>query len=210
MKELGIPLFSGNITHDNTIVLTEDNYISVLEANNLTSNLNANSNYFQTKDIMDILYNHLRSENIKYNIITANPFKERFNNNNDLFIHIRLTDMTTYNPGINYYLHAISLIQFDKLYIATDDVHHPIIATISNKYPETLIVNMDPVKTIQFGSTCKNLILSYGSFSAIIAYIAFNSNNIYYPDIIYRNEGGCDMFSIPGWTMINKESYLTL
>ena len=44
------------------------------------------------------------------------------------------------------------------------------------------LLHYNEIDTIQFGSTCKNIILSHGSFSAMIGNLSFYSN-IYYPKI---------------------------
>jgi len=54
-----------------------------------------------------MIYNYLHFNIIKSNIIQKNKFKERYNNNNDLFIHIRLGDIEHFSPGIDYYLKSI-------------------------------------------------------------------------------------------------------
>lgn len=179
IQSLGIKLFIGEHKHDNTIQLTEENYNSILTQDTLTSNVDPNSNFFQTKEITNKIYSHLHRDDIKTTIINCNPFNERYNMNNDLFIHIRLSDASTWNPGLEYYLKAITLITFDKLYISSDDLNHIIIKTIVDTYPNTVLLNYDETKTFQYGSTCKNIILSHGSFSAIIGYLAFFSN-VYY------------------------------
>jgi hypothetical protein len=140
---------------------------------------------------------------VQNNIIDNNQFKERYDSNNDLFIHIRLDDATKWNPGINYYLKAISGLNFNKLYISTDTKEHIIINQIKNKYPETIILNYDEVTTINFGSTCKHVILSHGSFSAIIGYLSFFSNT-YYPEYETNKIWYGDMFSINGWNKISN------
>ena len=48
------------------------------------------------------------------------------------------------------------------------------------------LINYNEIDTIHFGSTCKNVILSHGSFSAIIGYMAFYSN-VY----CYKNNTWC-------------------
>jgi hypothetical protein len=141
------------------------------------------------------------NNNEKQNIINANPFKERYNSNNDLLIHIRLGDVEHLNPGGNYYLNAISNIKFDNLYITSDTKEHSIIQEIIEKYPNTTIIDYDEIKTIQFASTCKNIILSNGTFSAIIGYLAFYST-IYYPEMEPDKRWHGDIFSINGWIKI--------
>ena len=201
IKELGIDLFVGKNIYNNTIVLSEENYLSILNNDSLNSNVDPNSSFFQTKEITNLLYEYLQHDKIKSNIMNKNPFNDRYNKNNDLFIHIRLTDVAHFNPGIQYYLKTISTIEFDKLYISTDDKNHDIIRNIFEMYPNTILVEFNEINTFQFASTCKNIILSHGSFSAIIGYLSFFSN-IYYPE--YENDKIWygDMFTINGWNKI--------
>jgi hypothetical protein len=151
---------------------------------------------------MNLLYSHLHSEKIKNNIIRRNPYNDRYKTNNDLFIHIRLTDVSQNNPGSKYYLNAIKMVNYDNIYISTDEKTHPIIGEIIEVYPSIIIIDSDEIRTIQFSSTCKNIILSHGSFSAIIGYLSFFSN-IYYPEYDYGKIWYGDMFSINGWNKVN-------
>jgi hypothetical protein len=195
---LGICLYSGNKTYDHCRSLNDDNYFTIYNCDNVNYNLDANKNYFQTKEITNFIYDYLHMDSIKTNIIEKNPYKMRYKLNNDLFIHIRLTDVSHFNPGINYYLNAIKNIAFDNLYISSDDINHTIIKTIVNLYPNTKLLSYDEITTIQFASTCKHIILSHGSFSAIIGYLAFFST-IYYPEYELNKIWYGDMFSIKDW-----------
>jgi hypothetical protein len=199
--DLGIRLFIGENRYNNTIDLTDENYFCILEQNILNNNIDPNNSFFQTKDITKYLHKYLNYEENKQFIINKNTFKENYNTNNDLFIHIRLTDASCWNPGLEYYLKGILHINFDKLYITSDDLSHIIIKEITNKYPSTILLTYDEINTIQFGSTCKHIILSHGSFSAIIGYLAFFSN-IYYPTYEKDKIWYGDMFSIDGWNKI--------
>jgi hypothetical protein len=206
ITKLGINLFIGKNKFNTIEELTDDNYFDIYENNELKFNLNSNNNYFQSKKITNFLYNYLHSDLIKQPIINKNPYKERYNNNNDLFIHIRLTDVEKYNPGINYYMKAILFNNnnnnnIDTIYISSDNTNHTIIKEIINKYPKTKIINYNEINTFQFGSTCKNIILSHGSFSAIIGYLGFFSN-VYYPEYENNKKWYGDMFSIDGWTKL--------
>lgn len=182
-NELGINLFCGTKKYNKTVIVKNNNYIDILnKSEQIEYNLDLNSDYFQTEEIINLIYKYLNLEENKQNIINHNPFKDRYNNNNDLFIHIRLGDVANRNPGIQYYLKVIKQISFENLYIASDSLEHSIIQNIQKIYPNAILVNKTPVETIQFGSTCKNIILSHGSFSAVIGYVAFFSNYIYYPN----------------------------
>lgn len=205
IQSLGINLFIGKNKFNSIKELNDTNYFDIYESNELKTNLNPNNNFFQTKKITNFLYNYLHSDLIKQTIINKNPYKERYNNNNDLFIHIRLTDVEKYNPGINYYMKAIlfnnNKNNINTIYISSDNTNHSIIKQIINKYPKTKIINYNEIKTFQFGSTCKNIILSHGSFSAIIGYLGFFSN-VYYPEYESNKKWYGDMFSIDGWTKL--------
>jgi hypothetical protein len=127
-SQLGINLFIGTNIYSDTNELNELNYFDIYNASNITYNLNPNNNFFQTPEISIIMRDYLHSDIIKSNIIEKNKFKEKYNNNNDLFIHIRLGDVTHNNPGLDYYLNAIKeLNNFDNIYIASDTLTHDII-----------------------------------------------------------------------------------
>lgn len=202
INKLGINLFSGDNTYKSVKELNDNNYFTIYNCDDLNYDLNPNNSYFQTKEITNFLYNHLHKDIIKSQIIEKNVFKERYNNNNDLLIHIRLTDAAQFNPGINYYLNTIKMINFENMYISTDDKNHNIIKKISELYPNSQLINYDEINTFQFSSTCKNIILSHGSFSAVIGYLAFFSN-IYYPEYEKNKIWYGDMFSINNWTKIS-------
>jgi hypothetical protein len=207
IQKLGIELFCGNKNHKETVVLKDDNYFDILSRNSFSCNLNPNNNYFQTKEITNYLFSYLHKTETQSNIIRNNAFKSRYKTNNDIFVHIRLGDIARHSPGVAYYLKAIREIgEFDQLIIASDDIKHPLIREIVEQYPMAQLnpeLN-DEISTIQFGSTCKNVILSHGSFSAIIGYLAFFSN-VYYPQYESGKIWYGDMFSVPGWNEIKKD-----
>jgi len=202
INKLGIELFSGSNSYDLIQDLTDDNYFTVYNIDELNYNLNPNNNYFQTKEITNFLYNYLHTDKIKSTIIGNNPFKERYTTNNNLFIHIRLTDAAHFNPGITYYINAIKNIIFDKLYISTDDKNNNIITELLKLYPYSILFDTDEIATFQFASTCKHIILSHGSFSALIGYLSFFSN-IYYPEYELDKIWYGDMFSIDNWIKLS-------
>jgi hypothetical protein len=198
INKLGIELFNGNNSYNSIQYLTDNNYFTIYNSDKLNYNLNPNDNFFQTKEITNFLYTYLHTEKVKSSIIDNNPFNDRYNNNNDLFIHIRLGDVAHYNSGIKYYINAIKKIHFDNLYISTDDKNHNIIIDLLQLYPYAQLINYDEIATFQFASTCKHIILSHSSFSAVIGYLSFFSN-IYYPEYELNKIWYGDMFSIDKW-----------
>lgn len=198
IKQLGIDLFCGKNIFKNEMALRDETYFKIYDSTCLDHNLYPDMSFFQTKEIINFVYNYLHTDKIKSNIIEKNPFKDRYNTNNDLFIHVRLTDVERFNPGINYYLNTISKINFENIYIASDDTKHNIIKQILEKYPNAKIIDYNEIETIQFGSTCKNIILSHGTFSSVIGYLAFFST-VNYPEYDIEKHWHGDIFSIDGW-----------
>lgn len=203
IETLGIELFCGKKLHSTIKILTNENYLDIYNATDLKCNLQPNLSYFQTKEICNFIFKHLRTDEVMSNIISKNQFQKQYNANNDLFIHVRLNDVANENPGIAYYAKTIKTIQYEKFYISTDDKTHAITLELLQLHPHATLFDADEITTFQFASTCKHVILSHGSFSAIIGYLSFFSN-VYYPE--YKpNEIWCgDMFSIDDWTKVVK------
>ena len=203
-NELGIELHHGPNKYNQTNRVTDKEVLELMtEPKTVRYNLNVNKTYCQTQGITDILFKELRL-NMK-SIMDKNPYKERYENNNDLFLHIRLADAKKYNEGIDYYIHCINNIKHDALYIATDNFNDKMIKDIRGLYPAAKLVEKNPIQTIQFGSTCKYIALSHGTFSAMIGYLGFFST-VYYP--IRKKSGWCPMslFENKGWTCIDVSS----
>ena len=179
IQKIGIPLFVGENKYNNTIKLTDDNYFDILNKIQLKSNVDPNKNYFQTKEITDIIHNYLNQEEVENKITNNNPYKSRYGNNNDCFIHIRLSGVEKWNLGFEYYDSILSKLVIDIIYIATDSNNHEIIKQLRQKYKNIKLIGNDLVDIIQFGTTTKHVILSYGTFSALIGYMAYYSN-VYY------------------------------
>jgi hypothetical protein len=62
------------------------------------------------------------------------------------------------------------------------------------------VIDLDEVKTIMFASTCKNIILSGGTFSWLMGFLAFYSEKIYYPKI--KNTWYDDIFVFNDWVQV--------
>ena len=201
ITKIGIELFVGQKKFPNTIILNNENYFSLLNSEQLLDNVDPMSDYFQTDEITKMICQYFLE--IKENIKNKNRFSIRYNCNNDVFIHIRLTDASQHNPGLNYYLYCLSKISFDQIYISTDDYEHHYIKNIISNYPSTRLLYMNEIDTIHFGSTCKHVILSHGSFSAVIGYLSFYSD-IYYLNI---NTTWCpiELFKNKGWISIEEK-----
>lgn len=200
ISKLGIHLFDGINVHKRCIPLNDANYFDIHNCDELNNNLEPNASFFQTKEIIKVLHDHLHTDAVQSQIIEKNPFKHRYNANNDLFVHVRLADAARWNPGIDYYLNAIKHTLHDRMYISTDDANHPIVQKLLT-LPNSTLTNHDEITTMQFGSTCKHIVLSHGSFSAVIGYISYFST-IHYPKYDVTKMWYGDMFSIDNWIEI--------
>jgi len=146
-----------------------------------------------------MLYKHLRSDKVKKGIIACNPYHQRYGNNNDIYIHIRLGDVANKNPGLGYYKRCLTRVIQDStgdeynIYLSSDSPNHIIVATLLSSYPNSILIRYDEIGTIQFASTCKYIILSHGTFSGVIGYLSFSADKIYYPDTKGKSNGWAPM-----------------
>lgn len=206
MNQLGIELYSGKNKYNTTNELSSDNYFKIYNRESIDYNLDPNKSFFQTQELTNFLYKSIIELNSIYKIIQKNPFKDRYNNNNDIFIHLRIHGVSGLNPGANYYIKIIESLEYDNIYFSTDVKRHPILLEVIDHFKNTGKLHWkkyERIKTIQFGSTCKNIILSHGSFSAMIGYFGFYSN-VYYPEFEKDKIWCGNMFDIPGWKICAK------
>lgn len=199
--QLGIELFSGRTVHADTSELHDGNYLSFYNRAGLRCNLIANHSSFQTKEVAGLIHRHVRTSAVQASVIRHNPHKGRYHANNDLFVHVKLTDVCHHHPVPRYYQRTIETIAYDQLYVCSDDASHPMVGGLADAYPNARWVECGRVETIQLASTCRHVVLSHGSFSAVIGYLAFFST-VYCPDYDLDTMWHGDMFSIPGWVKV--------
>lgn len=206
MATLGIPLYSGSNSYLGSTPLNDVNYMHYYnDLNPLYKNFSMTGHtYFQTRQISNIIHNYLKSPEIRDTIIGANKFRGRYNNNEDIFIHIRLGDVANYNPGVGYYDKVIKMLLSKNpanIFISSDDIDHITCKILLAKYRIATPIQYNHIETLQFASTCKYIILSHGSFSATIGNLAFYSE-VYYPKYDPRKIWYGDMFTGLGWKEI--------
>jgi hypothetical protein len=205
--KLGIELNIGTKIYDINLLLTEQNYVLIL--NNESDDFKQsniiihNDIWLQNKDFGLYLQHYFNNQIYKSKIILKNCFKERYNDNNDLFIHLRLGDVeSTTIKLFEYYDKLLSNIHFENGYISSDSINSKFCEYFIKKY-NLNIINYNEINTIMFGSTCNNIILSGGTFSWLIGFFAFYSEYIYYP--LYEKPWFGNIFETnPKWICINK------
>jgi hypothetical protein len=203
MVSLGIKLYTkGNMTYRNSQIISNTNIMNYLRHDiPIYKNIIVDKYYFQTKDFSNYLYNYYKDTNNQESIIDANKFNNRYKNNNDVFIHVRLGDVEHLNQGFAYYDRAIIKISsFENGYISSDNITHETCRKLIQKY-NLKIIDYNEVETIMFGSTCKNIILTGGSFSYIIGLFGFFSKVYYFKG--FDNWYPSELFCIDDWTEVN-------
>ena len=196
LKELGLNLFEGENIYKNTVLITDDNFMNIIKyCSQLSSNIRFNT-YFQTPEFSFFLHGYFNI--IKDSIMKANIFKDRYQNNNDVFVHVRLGDVAEHNPGYDYYDSVLSKLKFDAGYIASDTIDHDICKRLIIKYNLSYI-NLRHQHLIMFASVCKHIVLSHGTFSWLFGAMAFFSD-VYYSGKKATWHG--DIFNIPSWIKV--------
>jgi hypothetical protein len=201
-KKLGIYLNCGDNEYPTSIEVNDKNFLNLIKdetdvKHNIILN---NNNWFQKKEFCIYLKEYFCIKSNKYKIINNNKYKNNYKNNNNLFVHVRLGDIINKVTNIyDYYDKTLQKINFIKGYISSDSIEHEICQNLIKKY-NLNIVNKEEIETIMFASTCNNLVLSGGTFSWLIGFLAFYSKNIYYPKINQTWYG--DIFSFSDWNQI--------
>lgn len=211
-KQLGITFFTEGVhTFPSKEILhihTEDlmDYIEKPDKI-IQNNIVMNEEFYQEPRFCFYLKKHFY-ENLENHtqIIQQNPYKSRYNNNQDVFIHVRLGDIAgIHSYDFHYYDTVLKKIYelntINKGYISSDSITNPICKKLIQKY-HLEIVQTNEVHTIQFGSTCKHIVLSSGTFSWLIGFLSFNNSYVYYPDPVMKFKWHGNIFVFPEWIKI--------
>jgi hypothetical protein len=203
-EKLGINLFSGNYIYKENIILTDDNFFKFIINDKINKNvIIRNTLWCQTKEFALFLKKYFDETEQKSKIMGSNLYKNNYNVNNDVFIHVRLGDIKNdygqFNHPYEYYDKVLKIIEFVNGYISSDSIEDILCQKLIEKY-NLKIINYDIIETIMFASTCKNIILSHGTFSWMIGIFGYYSD-VYYPKVIKKWHG--DIFVFPEWKEIN-------
>jgi len=180
--------FSGNIIYDQFYTVNDDNIMTFLQQKTLCKGVYLINGFFQSPEIFKI--NNLIESYKKYIIPKTLECK------NDLFVHVRLGDIKNkFSLPYEYYKKSIEKIKFNSGIIASDNVDDEIVIKLSKEY-NLKILNESAEYTVRYGSQCKNLVLSAGSFSFITALFS-NNSNIYF----ITNETQKKIYGINNWDL---------
>jgi hypothetical protein len=178
---LKLKLFSGTNVYKEQLLLTDDNIDSLMENPELNKNL-VIGGYFQTPTVARYIRSKITPNQITYNLV---------------FVHVRLGDITGINETYEYYHKALSMIPKTKGFISSDSPDHEICQKIMKTFNLKLFCGSE-VETITFGSMCKYLVLSKGTFSWWTGVLS--SGEVYYPGSTKKWHG--DIFVFSDWKKI--------
>jgi hypothetical protein len=116
-EKLGINLFSGNHIYEENIALSDNNFYNMIIGNKINKNITIRNNVWcQTKDFALYLKGYFNRIEQKSKIIENNLYKDNYYNNNNVFVHVRLGDITNdygqYNHPYEYYDKILEKLQF--------------------------------------------------------------------------------------------------
>ena len=187
--KINLNLHQGEKTiSDNIVQVTDSNVDEILKMKNINCGFEICS-YFQTSFFVTNF-----EKEIKTHFNLNQEFKK-----NKVFVHIRLGDASSKNPGIKYYEMCLDKLKFDSGYISTDSIDEKMIHKLCEKYNLSLYENT-PGNTILFAKNFDNLVLSGGTFSWWIGFLS-QASNILYPKN-YLNWHG-DIFVNNNWNGIS-------
>ena len=86
MKELGISLYVGSLNYETCTKVNDDNFFNLLNKK-VNTNIFFEELYCQTSEFAHYLYHYFNTEKMRQNIITSNYYKNRYQKNNDVFLH---------------------------------------------------------------------------------------------------------------------------
>lgn len=215
-NELGLSLFTdGTCVFDNTILFDDDDFERFIENEDLTSNIVIRKHH-QTPSCAHQIKKYILTPEIRNSIIYRNVFRDRYDHNNDVYIHVRLDDAHGFNPGYEYYDKVLSSITFDNGFISSDGITHTICSSLIDKYNLKIVdfnyednkrenPSYNEILTIMFASTCKHIVCSGGTFSWIIGVlgnVAANPSNVYYHSSNRDKIWFGDMFVFEEWNLV--------
>ncbi len=200
-NKLGIYFNKGNKIYKKNILLTDFNFENILESDISPRNIIINNDvWFHTNRFCKIMNEYFVRNKLFVNIRNTNLYRYKYDNNNDLFIHVRLGDVAGKTILLeNYYTKTINSLKFNRGFIASDNINHDFCKKLIRKYKLT-IFDRSEIETIMFGSVCKNIILCGGTFSWLIGFLAMSTSNIFYPELKEKWYG--DIFSFKNWNKI--------
>ena len=180
-----IPKFE-DTKYDKTLVINDSNIVELFLLDKIDFNISLQG-FLQLEQCVQKF--------IKYNKFVSTDMIDA------TFVHLRLDDLIKlgFSLPFEYYDNALSSMSHNRIILSTDSPDHDIVKKLQEKYAIDMYFG-DETATIILGASCKQKILSQGTFSWWIGFINNDkTEKTIYPDVNkYRMFCG-DIFSGRGW-----------
>lgn len=183
------------------ITVDNKNYMALLESESLPDARYYFQDYFQNKEFLLKYRNEIKA--VYKCIVTSRDPKE-------VFVAFRLGDATFSRARLPraYYDEALTKLYEQGCnggYITSENIDHPDIVYLINKFGLKPYSNHTPLEKINFAKDFNNLVLSEGSFSFWIGMLS-NAENVYINDRRHIYSWHGDMFVFPEWKRLCHDS----
>lgn len=201
-SSIKIQVFSGAKEFAGPVIPVNDqNYMDLLYSPYVSDAHYRFVDYFQLKPL---LINH--KQNIK-NLYRTTPIAT---DPKEVFVAFRLGDAMFSRARLpkEYYEDALTRLYDEGCrggYITSENIDHPDVVYLINKFGLKPYVNHTPMEKINFGSSFNNLVLSEGSFSFWIGMLS-NAKNVYMNDRRHIWTWHSDIFVYPEWKRLCYDS----
>ena len=117
-NKLGIRFKHGKQVYKVNALINDYNFLYTLKEQITPCNVIIGEAWFHTNNFCQMIYEYFKNKKYKHFITHANKYKKRYKQNNDLFIHLRLGDVSDYNDNKDMYnriCNKINNITYDKI-----------------------------------------------------------------------------------------------
>jgi hypothetical protein len=186
--------------NDLIIPVTNKNYLALLNTEWVMDAHYLFEDYFQLKEIV------LHRKEIKQ-IFKCNIKKK---DSKEVFVAFRLGDATYSRARLpkEYYEDALTRLYdtgCNQGYITSENIEHPDVQYLINKFNLKPYINSTPLEKINFAKDFDNLVLSEGSFSFWIGMLS-EASNVYINDRRHIYSWHGDVFVFPEWKRLCYDS----
>lgn len=192
--------FGGRYCDDSTITVTNNNYLSLLESDYVMDAHYYFQDYFQLEEIA-------RQRDFLKQIYKCKINKR---DSKEVFVAFRLGDATFSRARLprNYYDDALTRLYDSGCkqgYITSENIEHPDVQYLIEKYNLKPYVNHIPLEKINFAKDFDNLILSEGSFNYWMGALS-EATNVYINDRRHVYTWHGNVFIYPEWKRLCYDS----
>lgn len=183
------------------IIVDNKNFLNLLESESIPDAHYHFRDYMQIKNFIIKYKEQIRNFfNLEYTQVSPE----------EVFVAVRLGDAIHSRARLPraYYDDALTRLYDEGCkggYITSEEINHPDIVYLKNKFNLKTYVNYTPMEKINFAKNFNNLVLSEGSFSFWIGFLS-NAKKVYINDRRHLWTWHEDIFVDPAWRKLCYDS----